>query len=895
MSTNKSTTGSCGCCDGISVDIPALIYNRPGLSSVTYRIGDHPAFKNALKARLSGSGQNALKKLTTRDNSDFTIALFDAWAIVADILTFYQERIANEAYIKTTLERRSVLELSELLGYKLNSGVAASAYIAFNLEDTPGALTLSLDPGTADTISSINLESGIKIQSIPGPNESAQIFETSEAITARPEWNALIPRLRQNQTIAANAELFYLKGITSGCTVGDTILIELGGSYSLKRIVEVTTDTNEDTTCIKFNSSASIPTFSRPENLSLATIKEYAGNKELDQKTVEDILSKQWRTADLSVLLDIKQWAENEFIKAAKKTMTSNSGSLGSVYLFKRNAFVFGHNAVKEIKYKDNQLLPQAQWDEWKLDEKPGILYLEDGYDEVLAGGFISIQNKDVKLENASTYKIDSAEVMSRSAYGINGKTTQIKFTDTSAWWPPKTGKENVLEQIRGSKIYAQSEALELTNLPIEDLISGDAITLDGLFLGLQKGQKVIVSGEVKDPDGILKSELKELKEVYLENGYTVLQFTTALSHSYVRNTVKIYANVVLASHGETVQETLGNGDATKTFQSFTLKHTPLSYTSANTVSGTKSSLDIRVNDILWEEVESFYARGPNEKVYVTRLSNDSVTTVYFGDGVTGSRLPGGINNITAKYRKGLGTGGNLLKEQISQLLTQPLGVKGAINPMPSSGGADKENIANAKKNAPRSVLSLDRVVSLQDFEDYSRSFAGIEKAKATWSWKNQKRCIFITISGANGQVISKSDTVYKNLAQSLKNSGGIVKPVEIESYRPKYFTLEAKIKIDSRYNPETVLIDVEKNLRKEFSFEKREFGQDVTKSETLAIMHKVVGVIAIDLDYLYYSDENETDNTLLEAANATPGTTTTLSAELLTLDPRPVKLSILT
>ena len=45
------------------------------------------------------------------------IALLDAWATVGDVLTFYQERIANEGYLRTATERRSVLELARLVGY----------------------------------------------------------------------------------------------------------------------------------------------------------------------------------------------------------------------------------------------------------------------------------------------------------------------------------------------------------------------------------------------------------------------------------------------------------------------------------------------------------------------------------------------------------------------------------------------------------------------------------------------------------------------------------------------------------------------------------------------------------------------------------------------------------
>src|SRR5882762_4962852 len=125
----------CGCCEGISAETPLTVFNRPGLKAIAYRVGTHSHFKETLLARLSGSKEPALRNLTTRDDDDFSIALLDGWATVGDVLTFYQERIANEAYLRTATERRSVLELSNLVGYTLRPGVASTVYLAYTIDD----------------------------------------------------------------------------------------------------------------------------------------------------------------------------------------------------------------------------------------------------------------------------------------------------------------------------------------------------------------------------------------------------------------------------------------------------------------------------------------------------------------------------------------------------------------------------------------------------------------------------------------------------------------------------------------------------------------------------------------------------------------------------------------
>src|SRR6266850_8618623 len=113
MSTD--TTKDCGCCAGTAIDTPAAKFNRAGLLAIAYRVGSHAEFRQTLLARLLSTDYPALAPLTTRAPDDYTIALCDSFAVLADVLTFYQERIANESYLGTATERRSVLMLARLI------------------------------------------------------------------------------------------------------------------------------------------------------------------------------------------------------------------------------------------------------------------------------------------------------------------------------------------------------------------------------------------------------------------------------------------------------------------------------------------------------------------------------------------------------------------------------------------------------------------------------------------------------------------------------------------------------------------------------------------------------------------------------------------------------------
>ena len=182
---SQDALNDCGCCEGISKETPLEIANRPGLSAIAYRIGAHTQFKETMLAQLSGSRQRALSRLTTRDDDDYSIALLDAWATVGDVLTFYQERIANEAYLRTATERLSLRELARLIGYQPSPGVAAATYLAFTIEDAPGALGQVLSLGTTATIAPSRCRrsqsiSAQKCRAFPVPGNKRRVSRQSK-------------------------------------------------------------------------------------------------------------------------------------------------------------------------------------------------------------------------------------------------------------------------------------------------------------------------------------------------------------------------------------------------------------------------------------------------------------------------------------------------------------------------------------------------------------------------------------------------------------------------------------------------------------------------------------------------------------------------------------------
>ncbi len=202
----------CGCCAGVQVETPEAITNRPALTAVSYRIGRYATFYASMLASLSDSDLPALAGLRTRDSSDFSIAFLDTWAVVCDILTFYQERLANEAYLRCAIDERSVMELAALVGYKPSPGVAASAYLAFSLNPAPGAPD------------NVTIPAGTRVQSVPGPGQTPQVFETSNAIVALIKQNQMAVQTSIPWGLSNGQTSIWIDGVSNNLNPGDALL-----------------------------------------------------------------------------------------------------------------------------------------------------------------------------------------------------------------------------------------------------------------------------------------------------------------------------------------------------------------------------------------------------------------------------------------------------------------------------------------------------------------------------------------------------------------------------------------------------------------------------------------------------------------------------------------------
>ena len=539
------------------------------------------------------------------------------------------------------------------------------------------------------------------------------------------------------------------------------------------------------------------------------------------------------------------------------------------IFVMRTRVGVFGNNAPyynSLLKGTGGFLYPNnwddtGQWPIWK-DSITGNFYQNaDIYLEQVVPGVLkdSWMVLEFPAGDPAVFRVGTVSESALAGFGLSGRCTGVRLTvvDGSSEINGKDKAPLTNYLVRGTVVHARSETLDLIDLPIvDDIPAGTTqVMLDGLVLGLSIGQPVAWSGvrTTGDAPGVTANEILTLRQITHVGGFTTLQFTSGLLNNYGRNTVTLNANVARATHGETVNEVLGSGDASQANQTFTLKRPPLTYVASATSTGAQSTLTVRVNDLAWQEVPSLFGAAAADQDYFVRLADDGTTAVTFGDGATGARLPSGAQNVTATYRTGIGLDGNVDAGSLTLMQSRPPGIRAVMNPLATSGAAGPEELDGARQNAPLKVLTLDRIVSLDDYENFARAFAGIGKAQATTLWSGGRNLVYLTIAGANGKAVDSESALYASLLGAINLARDPVQQVLVANYRALFFDVQATVLVDRpRYIAADVFGSVTAALQNTFSFDVRSFAQPVTAAEVTAVIQSVPGVVASDLTRLF-------------------------------------------
>jgi hypothetical protein len=815
-------------------EFPKVIRNRPGLPRIDYRIGTYSDFYEAILRSLNSD--DTLRSWTHREPDDPGIALLEGTSILGDILTFYQELYANETYLRTARWRESVADLVRLLGYRLSPGVGGRATFAFEVRGDEPVVIPAGFPVKA------------QVESLEQPAE----FET----------------------------------------VGETIAYPRLSKFNLYRPLH-TPDISQATTEFYISS---------PDQYTQPLALE-EGDRLLIGDPYPETNPTRLLNGEIVIVDSVREVHGVKLfrIKGALKRTGSTPEIAG--YKLGRSFQHFGHNAPpKVISISGGQASESPISYVRPLSRPttgshvdPGLakthFLLDEEVDDLPLGTPLICQTvlrrtSSNLLAPVFFTLIDTIQEVRQFALI---RTIQ-EVRQLSCRWGAVTG--------RSTMVILDSELTTTTN-PAVDKFDSSAQTYDRIDIrevqfhevlspllrlcaGLQEtpmsaGKELYFYGTEAEAQSLNERQLlfaKPGEDTFMATvASTQTSSSTASERPLLRRVtldrdidyadfpnenpiVTVYGNLVEATQGKTEREAvLGNGDSRQAFQTFKLPKAPLTY--HNSVGETPSEvpeLRIYVDDRLWKRVPSLFEREPGEEIYIVREDASGDSWVQFGDGKTGKRLPSGLGNVVARYRTGIGAYGGLKEETTVQAGDRLDRLDRIQLPGVASGGSEPESGENAREAAPGKIQSLDRLVSLKDFESETLAIAGVSKASAAWGLLDNVPSVELTVLMEAGRD-KEFEQVRQIVADYNRCRGPQRFPVNVVQGRLEYVCVGADVALDPTYREEGVERNIKEALgltgeegvegsRGLFALADRNFGQNEYSSRIAGAIQNVEGVL---------------------------------------------------
>jgi hypothetical protein len=683
-----SATASTPCSSAAPQD-PHVVSNPPGLPMISYRVDDFTGFRRALLRPLNDEQAIGAWRPAA---GDLGLQVLEWWAYLADVLTFYNERIANENYLATATRASSVANLVALLGFQPAPGIAAS-----------GSVAAVRKPG--HPAEPLVIPAGMKISSVATPGIPSQVFEVDPGASFTGPSSVPIT-LPAQTTLAPNPDgtlSVLLAGRVSGVKPGDQlVLVDKSFDGTLDNWAQVTvsalapvTDpgTGAVNTLVTLSAPGSGWQQSLPWLLVLGYFDSDCTNYRLMRPTGTAAL---WNQAQSLILgqsgypVDLPVVHMSSVVRAISpgEIVLFDHGSAGGA-LAQVTASVDAMGVVTN---------PNGA-------AQPGVIIAHTELTLALwwFSSWALILSTGSPPDGSGTQPAASIAVR----YGFKDVGTIIGTPQATLSSLPATG---AMPAAQAPPVGARALLQDATGAGVAVTIT--AVTVSG-------GSAAVTLTGAGTPPAAIATPLAVPLQLLLD--------------------------VVGVSRGTTVtDEALGSGDAALANQSFTLAKSPLTYLVGPT--SPTSTLAVHVDGVQWQEVPSFYAQAPDARVFVvSRSADQTVTTVTFGDGVNGARLSTGNANVLASYRYGCGA----VSPPAGRLTTilQPQANLGSIqNPVAVSGGADPQAAADVRSEAPASVATLGRAISATDYEFIARQAPGVTRATAYWTFVGAAQRTLVTV-----------------------------------------------------------------------------------------------------------------------------------------------------
>ena len=672
-------------------EFPAPLNIDAGLDKLTRQMGTFSEFRRAMlhdilitEAEVIDNS-NTLVKLfplsgwRARKKDDPGIMLLEMWAYICDCLSFYDEVLANESYIRTCDLKPDLRRLVGLLGYLPRPAVGSMVELAAIAD---GRLRINLPAGTAFRSGAFN-------------GNPPQVFELDQDTFIHPFTNRFgIVEPHKGVVLSDNPDSL-LVDLQGDIKEGMTLFLKHETDFTqccavrVKKIEKITgTDSRQYTKL----------TFSHPTQLK--------------------------KNASLQDIHLLKPSVSTGLWVIPRPVPVVSTGSIIAIMIHDLSddlplaADLTLNGLYRNLKAGDYLIL--------EFLNEPRWFKVTNAYDQMMH----SVPDSKMAIDGHQYNLPGSATPVTSLNLDVS-VNTQNRKGDPGADWlqSDKSGIKAYFGMIPAATVVDEPNVMLLPSDPllIKSNLESPVENFDPAKFLLQDKNTLGVS---------LKGKLIRDQKLILDDKSSGWIDPLTLP-------VDAFGNVITASRGETVRnEKMGSGDASVPGQTFKLKKKPLTYHLSPTAyndQGVKSSLIVYVDGIKWTEVNSFYGKNEYDQVYIVRQNDQGESLVTFGDGIRGQRLPSGIDNVICNYRFGA-EAAVPPAGSVNQISKPVKGLQSVKNILPAYGGADAEDAGTMRTFAPKSALILGRIVSIKDMEAVAASFPGVRAVQAEWRWDHIKQ-----------------------------------------------------------------------------------------------------------------------------------------------------------
>jgi hypothetical protein len=282
--------------------------------------------------------------------------------------------------------------------------------------------------------------------------------------------------------------------------------------------------------------------------------------------------------------------------------------------------------------------------------------------------------------------------------------------------------------------------------------------------------------------------------------------------------------------------------------QEYSLSETNVITGSGGSSGVSTTSILVSVGGVSYTRVSSLVNSTPTDLHFEIATDSEGYTSIIFGNGTFGKIPPKG-NLITATYRTGSGSLGNVGAGAITSVFSTPDNSYPSVtvtNLSATSGGEDPESTDSIRDSAPLALSTLNRAVSLADYANLALSINGVAKAKAIASVYSN---VTLYIAAAGGSASSNSLKTSISSFLSDKTPPGTI--VNIIDYTPVYPDIRVTVTADPLYYSQDVRTRVQEALYSLISFDNVVMNDTIYQSDIIKAVKSVEGVASVTISGL--------------------------------------------